>query len=176
MKKTKDNYNWRTPSKNNPESCDLWDTENISNNWEQQSQHSHWPLNKEWQGQHSQFLRCFFLSEVVSIDKKRQFKTVLVVTDNKFIRHKTFSMKWIRTWKDGSICHSCSQISRVQVLIAIPKCWEFIFIPTSKLCEWAELFLFLTFQKLLASPTFHLITQNCIQVQCIRYHLKRDAI
>ena len=30
------------------ETCDLWDTDYISDNWEQQTQHSHWPLNKEW--------------------------------------------------------------------------------------------------------------------------------
>ena len=39
--------------------CDLWDTDYISDNWEQQSQHSGLPLNKEWQEEHSQFLRCF---------------------------------------------------------------------------------------------------------------------
>ena len=44
--------------------CDLWDTDYISDNWEQQSQHSELPLNKEWQGQHSQFLRCFYLTHL----------------------------------------------------------------------------------------------------------------
>ena len=58
--KDKDNDNWRTPSKNNPRDSWHW---HISDNWEQQSKHSQWPLNKEWQGQHSQFLRCFAFSQ-----------------------------------------------------------------------------------------------------------------
>ena len=45
------------------ETCDLWDTDYISGNWEQQSKHSQWALNKEWQGQHSQFLRCLIIAE-----------------------------------------------------------------------------------------------------------------
>ena len=56
--KDKDNDNWRTPSKNIIESCDFWDTDNISNNWNNNLNiHSDPSLNKEWQGQHSQFLR-----------------------------------------------------------------------------------------------------------------------
>ena len=43
------------------ETSELWDNDFISDNWEQKSQHWQWPLNKEWQGQHSQFLRCFVL-------------------------------------------------------------------------------------------------------------------
>ena len=46
------------------ETCDLWDTDYISDNWEQQSEHSQWPLNNEWQGQHSQFLQCFFYTNM----------------------------------------------------------------------------------------------------------------
>ena len=46
------------PQRTISETCDLWDTGYISDNWEQQSEHSQSPLNKEWQGQHSQFLRC----------------------------------------------------------------------------------------------------------------------
>jgi len=46
------------PQRTISETCDLWDTGYISDNWEQQSEHSQWTLNKEWQGQHSQFLRC----------------------------------------------------------------------------------------------------------------------
>ena len=41
------------------EACDLGDIDYISDDSEQQSEHSKWPLNKEWQGQHSQILRCF---------------------------------------------------------------------------------------------------------------------
>ena len=47
------------PQRTISETCGLCDTGYISDNWEQQSEHSQWPLNKEWQGQHSQFLRCF---------------------------------------------------------------------------------------------------------------------
>ena len=43
------------------ETSELWDNDFISDNWEQKSQHCQWPLNKECQGQHSQFLRCFVL-------------------------------------------------------------------------------------------------------------------
>ena len=52
------------------ENCELWDTDFIYDNWEQKSQYLQWPLNKEWQGQHSQFLRClsiFTLSWLFSI-------------------------------------------------------------------------------------------------------------
>ena len=49
------------PQRTISETCGLCDTGYISDNWEQQSEHSQWPLNKEWQGQHSQFLRCFQL-------------------------------------------------------------------------------------------------------------------
>ena len=60
MKKTKTMRIEEHPQRAIVETCDLWETDYIFGNWEQQSQHSQWPLNKEWQGQHSQFLRCFF--------------------------------------------------------------------------------------------------------------------
>ena len=59
MKKTKTMRIEEHPQRAIVETCDLWETDYIFGNWEQQSQHSQWPLNKEWQGQHSQFLRCF---------------------------------------------------------------------------------------------------------------------
>ena len=58
MKKTKTMRIEEHPQRAIVETCDLWETDYIFGNWEQQSQHSQWPLNKEWQGQHSQFLRC----------------------------------------------------------------------------------------------------------------------
>ena len=42
---------------------DLWDNNYNSDNWEQQSQQSQWPLNKEWQGQNSQFLRSLKVTQ-----------------------------------------------------------------------------------------------------------------
>ena len=60
MKKTKTMRIEEHPQRAIVETCDLWETDYIFGNWEQQSQHSQWPLNKEWQGQHSQFLRCFY--------------------------------------------------------------------------------------------------------------------
>ena len=59
MKKTNTMTIDKHPQRTILETCDLWDTDYISDNWEQQSQHSQWPLNKKRQGQHSQFLRCF---------------------------------------------------------------------------------------------------------------------
>ena len=43
---------------------DNWNTDYISDNWEQQYiTITLWPLNKEWRGQHSQFLRCLWERE-----------------------------------------------------------------------------------------------------------------
>ena len=49
MKKTKTMTIEEHPQRTILETCDLWDTDYVSNNWEQQSQHSQWSLNKEWQ-------------------------------------------------------------------------------------------------------------------------------
>ena len=61
MKKTKTMTIEEHPQRTILGTCDLWDTDYISDNWEQQSQHSQWPLNNEWQGQHLQFLQCFYM-------------------------------------------------------------------------------------------------------------------
>ena len=45
MKKTKTMTIEEQPQSTIIETCDLWDTDYISDNWEQQSQHSQWPLN-----------------------------------------------------------------------------------------------------------------------------------
>ena len=59
--KHKDNDKWKTPPKNNPR--DLLTLRNWTHFWQLNihcdPEHSQWPLDKEWQGQHSQFLRCF---------------------------------------------------------------------------------------------------------------------
>ena len=82
----------------------------ISDNWEQQSQHSQRPLNKEKQGQHSQFLRCF-LFKWWCFQVKLYLSIFIVFPENDFIVFTENEFGWIigstnihslfREWEEG---------------------------------------------------------------------------
>ena len=91
IKKTKTMTIEEHPQRTFLETCDLWDTDYIYDNWEQQSQHSQWPLNKEWQGQHSQFLRCFQIILQVFYEFLFQLTLMLLI----YLNWKTSSCSFV---------------------------------------------------------------------------------
>ena len=121
------------------ETCDLWDTDYIYDNWEQQSQHSWCPLNKEWQGQHSQFLRCFYWASSKRMIKRMTMTMIMTMgtTMRKTMRMLHLMDKGVPRW-----CMSCLEFHGESPMVIIIKINVFIIclhsvIQENKSClEW----------------------------------------